>query len=309
MVLVVSTTVFWESVNIMNRSLIIIPSTAALGALGAGVSPATAQDVGELTFSVDFGAGSGDFSNELYSEKFGADGFDEFESDRAFAGSVGLSGSFDTTWDWALSVSQTDFEANVFLVDDGGDIFSLNNDGGTHTQAGFTVGQTFRLGSSEARFGLGLAYANANSSSSYSETDDKGLNSVDFEVESEFQGIGSRMTLDVESAPISSDGRFTIVGGADVNYLAGQYTHSKGLNAFDDDEFSSDQVSVSEDGELLTAGAYVGIKYAVSDSTAVRFGVRRDMTSMETATIGGDDAASTVRSGLTSAYIGMDVNF
>lgn len=291
----------------MYRSLIIIPSTAALGALGAGVSPAAAQDVGELTFSVDFGAGSGDSSNELYSEKFGTDGFDEFESDRAFAGSVGLSGSFGTTWDWALSVSQTDFEANVFLEDYGGDIFSLNNDGGTHTQAEFTVGQTFRLGSSEARFGLGLAYANANSSSSFSQTSDKGLNSVD--LESEFQSIGPRMTLDAESAPISSDGRFTIVGGADVNYLAGQYTHSKGLNAFDDDEFISNQVTVSEDGELLTAGAYVGIKYAVSDSTAVRFGVRRDMTSMERATIGGDDVAPTVRSGLTSAYIGMDVDF
>ena len=291
----------------MYRSLIIIPSTAALGALGAGVSPAAAQDVGELTFSVDFGAGSGDSSNELYSEKFGTDGFDEFESDRAFAGSVGLSGSFGTTWDWALSVSQTDFEANVFLEEGGGDIFSLNNDGGTHTQAEFTVGQTFRLGSSEARFGLGLAYANANSSSSFSQTSDKGLNSVD--LESEFQSIGPRMTLDAESAPISSDGRFTIVGGADVNYLAGQYTHSKGLNAFDDDEFISNQVTVSEDGELLTAGAYVGIKYAVSDSTAVRFGVRRDMTSMERATIGGDDVAPTVRSGLTSAYIGMDVDF
>ncbi|EET49017.1 Lpg1974 family pore-forming outer membrane protein [Thalassobium sp. R2A62] len=295
----------------MNRSLIIIPSTAALGALGAGVSPATAQDVGELTFSVDFGAGSGDFSNELYSEKFGADGFDEFDSDRAFAGSVGLSGSFDTTWDWALSVSQTDFEANVFLVEDGGDSFSLNNDGGNRTQAGFTVGQTFRLGSSEARFGLGLAYANANSSSSlsFSETTNKGLNSIDAETESEFQGIGPRMTLDAESAPISSDGRFTIVGGADVNYLAGQYTHSKGLNAFEDDEFSSMRSSVSQDGELLTAGAYVGIKYAVSDATAVRFGVRRDMTSMEHVTYEGDDAISTVRSGLTSAYIGMDVNF
>ena len=175
----------------MKRNLIIIPSTAALGALGAGLSPAMAQDVDELTFSVDVGAGSGDYSNE----KFGTDDFYELESDRAFVGSVGLSGSFDTTWDWALSLSQTDFNANIFS--DEGEIgnVSLNNDGGTRTQAGFTVGQTFGLGSSEARFGLGLAYANSNSSSSHRQTSNKGLDVMDVETETEFQGIGLSAVL------------------------------------------------------------------------------------------------------------------
>ena len=296
----------------MNCNLIIVPSTAALGALGAVFSPATAQaqDVDKLTFSVDFGAGSGGFTNEHYSEKYSDDGFDEFGSDKAFVGSVGLSGSFDATWDWALSLSHSSFEINTFEDEDGesGDRFSANGDGGTRTQAGFTVGQKFELGSAETRVGLGLAYTNANSSTSLSQTDGKGLNGFDAEFESKFQGIGPRLTLDAESAPVSPNGRITIVGGADVNYLMGQYTHTKGLNAFDSGNSFSNQESFSEDGELLTAGAYVGIKYAVSDATAVRFGIRHDMTAMDSLFGPGDDTG-TVRSGLTSAYIGMDINF
>jgi hypothetical protein len=296
----------------MKHNLIIVPSTATLGALGALLSPtmAQAQDVGDLTFSVDFGAGSGDISNDRYAEKFGDDDFDEFGSDRAFVGSVGLSGSFDATWDWTLSLSHTDFEVNSFGEEsDFGDSFLVSSDGGTRTQAGFTVGQTFELGSAETRVGLGLAYANANSSNSQSQTDSKGLGGFNREFGSEFQGIGPRLTVDAESAPVSPDGRLTIVGGADVNYLVGQYTHSKGLNAFDRGDSFSSQDSFSEDGEFLTAGAYVGIKYAVSDATAVRFGIRHDMTAMENLAFGPDDDTGTVRSGLTSAYIGMDVNF
>jgi hypothetical protein len=296
----------------MNCNLIIVPSTAALGALGAVLSPAMAQaqDVDELTFSVDFGAGSGDFTKEHYSEKFGDDGFDEFGSDKAFVGSVGLSGSFDATWDWALSLSHSSFAVNTFGEEEGpfGDSPTFNGDGGTRTQAGFTVGQKFELGSAETRVGLGLAYTNANSSTSSSATNGKGLNGYDAELEHKFQGIGPRLTLDAESAPVSPNGRLTIVGGGDVNYLMGQYTHSKGLNAFDSENFSSNQESFSEDGEFLTAGAYVGIKYAVSDATAVRFGIRHDMTTME-GILGPDEDTGTVRSGLTSAYIGMDINF
>lgn len=300
----------------MKKNLLIKPSTAALGVLGAAFMPVAASaqqaDAG-VTLSVDGAIGSGNYSNEMYREKLGTNDFDEVDSDSAFVGSVGLSGAIDDTWDWKLSVSRTEYSSNV-LTDEYDYNFSYLSGDNSRTDAGLTFGRSVALGPVNTRLGLGLAYANAKSSS------DKGVSyfgpvdDLEVETETSFQGIGPRVSIDAETAPISPDGRLSIVGGADVSLLSGQYTHSKGISAYDGEDSVGGSFRDTNNGELTTAGLYVGLKYAASDSTSFRFGLRRDVTIMERA-IGGEDffsddqGMSTVRDDLNSVYIGMDIKF
>lgn len=261
--------------------------------------------------------GTGNHTNEFYKEKLDANDFDEFDSDSAFVGSVGASGAINDTWDWKLSVSRTEYFSNVLSEVDEFGFGSVSNDN-SRTDAGLTIGRSVELGPVNTRLGLGLAYANATSSV------DKGFTDYTFfsfesETETSFQGIGPRLSIDAETAPISPDGRLSIVGGADVSLLSGQYTHSKGISAYTSldviDSLGSFGGSAKDtkDGELTTAGLYVGLKYAASDVTSFRFGLRRDVTIMERADeeffFSDDQETLTVRDDLNSVYIGMDIKF
>lgn len=298
----------------MKKNILINPSKAALGVLGAAFMPVAASaqqaDAG-VTFSVDGAMGTGNYSNEFYKEKLDANDFDEFDSDSAFVGSVGASGAINDTWDWKLSVSRTEYSSNV-LSDLSEDDFEFVSNDNSRTDAGLTIGQSVALGPVNTRLGLGLAYANATSSADKGITDGP-FNSFESETETSFQGIGPRLSIDAETAPISPDGRLSIVGGADVSLLSGQYTHSKGISAYDGEDSFVGTSRDTNDGELTTAGLYVGLKYAASDATSFRFGVRRDVTIMERGDddffFSGDQETITVRDDLNSVYIGMDIKF
>ncbi|MDA9980249.1 hypothetical protein N9E38_02290 [Yoonia sp.] len=314
----------------MKKNLLINPSKAALGVLGAAFMPVAASaqqaDAG-VTFSVDGAMGTGNYTNEFYKEKLDANDFDEFDSDSAFVGSVGASGAINDTWDWKLSVSRTEYSSNVLseVAEDG--FGSASNDN-SRTDAGLTIGRSVALGPVNTRLGLGLAYANATSSADIglayanaTSSADKGFTDVPFdsfesETETSFQGIGPRLSIDAETAPISPDGRLSIVGGADVSLLSGQYTYSKGISAYDGEDSFGGSSKDTSDGELTTAGLYVGLKYAASDATSFRFGLRRDVTIMERADradaeffFSDDQETLTVRDDLNSVYIGMDIKF
>ena len=294
----------------MKKNRLINPSKAALGVLGAAFMPVAASaqqaDAG-ITLSVDGAIGTGNYTNEFYKEKLDANDFDEFDSDRAFVGSVGASGAINGTWDWKLSVSRTEYSSNV-LSEVGEDFFGSGSNDNGRTDAGLTFGRSVALGPVNTRLGLGLAYANATSTADKGFTD--GLSSLESELETSFQGIGPRLSIDAETAPISPDGRLSIVGGADVSLLSGQYTHSKGISAYGEGPVGFPTLKETNDGELTTAGLYVGLKYAVSDATSFRFGLRRDVTIMERADEGffsDDQETLTVRDELNSVYIGMDI--
>lgn len=299
----------------MKKNLLINASKAALGVLGAGFMPVAASaqqaDAG-ITVSVDGAMGTGNYTNEFYKEKLDANDFDEFDNDSAFVGSVGASGAINDTWDWKLSVSRTEYSSNV-LSEMGEDGFGGASNDNSRMDAGLTIGRSVALGPVNTRLGLGLAYANATSSADKGLTNGPFDSSYDSETETSFQGIGPRLSIDAETAPISPDGRLSIVGGADVSLLSGQYTHSKGFNAYDGEDSFGGSAKDTKDGELTTAGLYVGLKYAVSDATSFRFGLRRDVAIMERADkqffYSDDQETLTVRDDLNSVYIGMDIKF
>lgn len=297
----------------MKKNVLINPSKAALGVLGAALMPvaASAQQVDAgVTFSVDGAMGTGNYTNEFYKEKLDANDFDEFDSDSAFVGSVGASGAINDTWDWKLSVSRTEYSSNV-LSEVGEVVYGSASNDNSRTDAGLTIGRSVELGPVNTRLGLGLAYANATSSADKGFLD--GPSSFESVTETSFQGIGPRLSIDAETAPISPDGRLSIVGGADVSLLSGQYTHSKGISAYNGLDSFGGSAKDTKDGELTTAGLYVGLKYAASDVTSFRFGLRRDVTIMERADeeffFSDDQETLTVRDDLNSVYIGMDIKF
>jgi hypothetical protein len=298
----------------MKKNLLINPSKAALGVLGATLMPVAASaqqaDAG-ITVSVDGAMGTGNYTNEFYKEKLDANDFDEFDSDSAFVGSVGASGAINDTWDWKLSVSRTEYSSNV-LSEIGEDGFGSASNDNSRTDAGLTIGRSVALGPVNTRLGLGLAYANATSSADKGFTDGP-FDSFESETETSFQGVGPRLSIDAETAPISPDGRLSIVGGADVSLLSGQYTHSKGISAYNGEDSFGGSAKDTKDGELTTAGLYVGLKYAASDATSFRFGLRRDVAIMERADeeffFSDDQETLTVRDDLNSVYIGMDIKF
>lgn len=300
----------------MTKSKQISPSKLALGMIGAAMVPAaaTAEETGAgITLSFDAGIGTGDASNRIFQNKLGTDDFNEFSTDTAFVGSVGASGAINNTWDWKLSVSRTEYTNNVLSTDDvfDGDTASLKAEKSSAAYNA-TVGRSFETAGASSRLGLGLAYGSS------TETADKGVFYYDSEddddyfaetdYETTFQGIGPRLTVDVESAPVSKNGRLSLIGGADVNVLYGKYTESKGINAYDGAGGFPGNISGSErtSGSMVTAGLYLGAKYQVSDVSAVRFGLRHDVSKAD---IDSNFVSDRYDDSLTSAFIGLDVKF
>ncbi|MCX8227463.1 MAG: hypothetical protein OTI35_15415 [Sulfitobacter sp.] len=296
----------------MKSNLLAKPSKAALGVLAATLVPVTAnaQDFGTgITLSFDAGVGSSDMTKQYYDEKLGNEDFDDtdFDNDSAFIGSVALSGALINAWDWKISVSRAQYSENSatlsdYFEEDGNlDLDTVN----TRTEVGASVGRSFELGAVNARIGLGLAYANATTTAEKGFPDDFG-GPGDREMELEFRGLGGRISLDAESMPLTADGRLSAIGGAEANLYSGEYalkatTGEDGLRRGPIQEF---------DGDFTTAGIYVGLKYALNDTTAVRFGLRQDIATMEMPNPENEEIDNNdERSSMSSAFIGIDIKF
>lgn len=295
----------------MSLNKILTPTAAAAGALGAAVLPgmALAQTAeNPLVLSFEGAVGVGNHSNAYGEAKLG-NGFDVFDDDVAFVGSVGLSRSINQDWDWSLSVSQLSYSDNVISDQSGPDSLTWAN-GASRSEVAFSVGRDVALGTSKARLGLGLAYAKASA--------EKGLDVVDFgngffnsDLKSEFQGIGPRVSLDVQSAPISANGKLSVIGGVEVNLLAGQYKHSKGFEAYDGVDSAQFETAATDDGDMMTAGIKLGLQFDANDNTSFRAGIRHDITRMDQVELSGPSTISpvTVEDNRTSFFVGMNVGF
>lgn len=311
----------------MTMKKILKPAVAAASAVSAVMLPnAVAAQEGKnpLTLTFEGAVGTGNHANAYGSAKFGVpdDSFSLFDDDMAFVGSIGLSRAIDDNWDWRLSVSQLSYSDNAVAVTDTGPfIVDVGVTDTKRTGVDFTVGRKVAMGTATGRLGAGLSYANAST--------EKGLDVgeldviVPFGLESDlgtkFQGIGPRFTFDVQSAPVSKDGRLSLIGGIDVNLLAGKYSHSKGLDAYgdfpdigDDEDDIHVDLDESETGQMVTGAIKLGLQYNANETTVFRAGVRHDLTRMDHVGLDGgplDFAGIEVTDNRTSLFFGMDVGF
>lgn len=290
-----------------------IVSASAASAI-AGIVPAmsSAQTVDYpivLSFEGVMGTGN---QSEVYSAEVKLGNNSKIEDDTAFVGSVGLSRAINEDWDWNLSVSQLHYAENaVSIVDVSDGSVSMTNNA-SRSEANFTLGRDVALGSAKGRLGLGLAYAKASAV--------KGLDlnvgdaiSVQSDLQTQFQGIGPRASFDLQSAPITHSGGLSVIGGIEMNLLAGKYEQSKGLDAyvFEDPPVDLVAVAQSENGRLATAGIKFGVQYDANEKTSFRAGVRRDFTRMDRVALDGEFALQTVSvdDQRTSFFVGMNVSF
>lgn len=296
---------------------ILVPTAAVAGVLGAVSMPGMALAQGSdnpFVLSFEGSVGKGDHSNAYGEAKLG-NGFDVFDDDTSFVGSVGLSRSINDTWDWNLSVSRLNYSDNVL---NNGDAFNsvTFGTGSKRTDVAFTMTRDVAVGSAKARLGVGLAYANAST--------EKGLNVIDDDINNgpggyfrndfstTFQGIGPRLSLEMQSAPVSGDGKLSVIGGVEVSLLAGQYKHSKGFEAYDGNVSPTFEGAESSSGDMMTAGLMIGLNYDASDSTSFRAGVRHDVTRMDRGSLGNgpfEIDGVDVNDAQTSFFLGMDVSF
>ncbi len=289
--------------------------TSAASAI-AGIAPAmsSAQSVDyPMVLSFEGAMGTGNQS-EVYSAETKLGSNPEIEDDTAFVGSVGLSRAINKDWDWSLSVTQLHYAENALSIVDI-DTVSLSMTGNaSRSEANFTLGRDVALGSAKGRLGIGLAYAKASA--------EKGLDSTmndvllaQSDLRTEFQGGGPRASFDLQSAPITHNGGLSVIGGVEMNLLAGKYEHSKGLNAYLDenpnDNLELFEGSLSENGRLATAGIKIGVQYDANEKTSFRAGVRRDFTRMNRVTSDGavDLQTVSVDDQRTSFFVGMNVSF
>lgn len=285
----------------MSAKKTLVPTSALLTALGTVSFPASvsAQDAeNSFVLSFDGAVGTGDHASAYGEAKLGS-GFPDFDDDVAFVGSVGLSRAINDNWDWSLSVSRLGYVDNSvsegFDLSDASPVITSKR-----STVVFTFGRDLALGPASARLGLGLAYAKA--------SNEKGLDLVVDDttsrtniVSTEFQGIGPHISLDAQSAPVSKDGKLSLIGGIEASLLAGDYQNSKGFEAYD---------PVS--GNMMTAGIKVGLQYDANESTTFRAGVRHDVTRMENARVTIDPSTIdqvSVNDSRTSFFVGMDVRF
>ena len=137
--------------------------------------------------------------------------------------------------------------------------------------------------------------------------------SVQSDLQTQFQGIGPRASFDLQSAPITHSGGLSVIGGIEMNLLAGKYEQSKGLDAyvFEDPPVDLVAVAQSENGRLATAGIKFGVQYDANEKTSFRAGVRRDFTRMDRVALDGEFALQTVSvdDQRTSFFVGMNVSF
>ncbi|WP_159082539.1 Lpg1974 family pore-forming outer membrane protein [Paragemmobacter aquarius] len=296
----------------MSFNRVLAPTAAAAGAIGAAVFPgmALAQSTDSpLVLSFEGAVGTGDHANAYGEAKLGS-GFDAFQDDVAFVGSVGLSRSINQDWDWSLSVSQLGYADNTVSGGGGSTSASWTSDV-SRSDVAFSFGRDIALGSAKARLGLGLAYAKASA--------EKGLDVADLEsgdffrnnTNSDFQGIGPRVSFDVQSAPVSANGKLSVIGGVEVNLLAGQYEHSKGFEAYVDESPRQFDLAESAKGDMMTAGIKIGLQYDANENTSFRAGVRHDVTRMDQVQVTGPASIApvSVEDGRTSFFVGMNVGF
>lgn len=296
----------------MSFNKVLVPTAAAAGAIGAAVFPgmASAQSADNpLVLSFEGAVGTGNHANASGEAKLGS-GFDAFGDDVAFVGSVGLSRSINQDWDWSISVSQLGYAENS-VSSQGGSVAGSWTSDLSRSEVNFSFGHDMALGTAKARLGLGLAYAKASS--------EKGLDFVDLEggeyltnnQKSDFQGIGPRVTFDVQSAPVSANGKLSVIGGVEVNLLAGQYEHSKGFEAYDGTNTTRFGAAGSDDGDMMTAGIKIGMQYDANENTSFRAGIRHDVTRMDQAELTGPSSIGpvSVQDNRTSFFVGMNVGF
>lgn len=296
----------------MSFNKVLVPTAAAAGALGAAVFPgmASAQSADNpLVLSFEGAVGTGNHANAYGEAKLGS-GFDAFEDDVAFVGSVGLSRSINQDWDWSISVSQLGYADNT-ISSQGGSQRASWTSGVNRSDLNFTIGRDVALGSAKGRLGLGLAYAKASAEKGLDVIDVGNGNFFNSDLQSDFQGIGPRVSFDVQSAPVSANGKLSVIGGVEVNLLAGQYEHSKGFEAYDGTDTIQFGDSRSDNGDMMTAGLKIGLQYDANENTSFRAGIRHDVTRMDQAEVTGPSSVGplSVEDNRTSFFVGMNVGF
>ena len=297
-----------------------IVSASAASAI-AGIVPAmsSAQTVDYpivLSFEGVMGKGN---QSEVYSAEVKLGNNSKIEDDTAFVGSVGLSRAINEDWDWNLSVSQLHYAENAVSIVDDSDVSVSMTNNASRSEANFTLGRDVALGSAKGRLGLGLAYAKASAVEGLDFNMDDAI-SVQSDLQTQFQGIGPRASFDLQSAPITHSGGLSVIGGIEMNLLAGKYEQSKGLDAYvfedlpvDFADLPDDLVAVaqSENGRLATAGIKFGVQYDANEKTSFRAGVRWDFTRMDRVALDEALALQTVSvdDQRTSFFVGMNVSF
>ena len=290
-----------------------IVSASAASAI-AGIVPAmsSAQTVDYpivLSFEGVMGKGN---QSEVYSAEVKLGNNSKIEDDTAFVGSVGLSRAINEDWDWNLSVSQLHYAENAVSIVDDSDVSVSMTNNASRSEANFTLGRDVALGSAKGRLGLGLAYAKASAVEGLDFNMDDAI-SVQSDLQTQFQGIGPRASFDLQSAPITHSGGLSVIGGIEMNLLAGKYEQSKGLDAYVFEDLPDDLVAVaqSENGRLATAGIKFGVQYDANEKTSFRAGVRWDFTRMDRVALDEALALQTVSvdDQRTSFFVGMNVSF
>ena len=290
-----------------------IVSASAASAI-AGIVPAmsSAQTVDYpivLSFEGVMGKGN---QSEVYSAEVKLGNNSKIEDDTAFVGSVGLSRAINEDWDWNLSVSQLHYAENAVSIVDDSDVSVSMTNNASRSEANFTLGRDVALGSAKGRLGLGLAYAKASAVKGLDFNMDDAI-SVQSDLQTQFQGIGPRASFDLQSAPITHSGGLSVIGGIEMNLLAGKYEQSKGLDAYVFEDLPDDLVAVaqSENGRLATAGIKFGVQYDANEKTSFRAGVRWDFTRMDRVALDEALALQTVSvdDQRTSFFVGMNVSF
>ena len=292
---------------------VLIPTAAVAGAFGAVGLPAMAAAQGAdnpMVLSFEGAVGSGNRANAYGEAKIG-EAFDVLDDDVAFVGSVGLSRSINEDWDWSLSVSQLGYSDNS-ISDVNDPLFGSSTNDQSRSEVNFSFGREVAVGTAQARLGLGLAYAKASA--------EKGLDIVDTQndyffrtdLQTDFQGIGPRFSVDLQSAPVSSNGKLSVIVGVEVNILAGQYDHSKGFEAYYGQQLGPFDVATSDNGTMMTGGIKLGLQYEANENTSFRAGIRHDVSRMDIAAVVGgpsDIVPISVGDERTSFFVGMKVGF
>ena len=276
----------------------------AVGAASlAPLSSVAFADGEKMSFSVEGGVASSEFTRD----KLGAPS-DEVDSDIGLYGSVGVVRDIQPGWDWSASASSLNFAPNTETeTEDGGPGFASYTNEFDARFVNFDIGRNFDAAGAQLRIGLGIE--------ALSTTQDKGLslsNNPDSYFDSDFStsfvGLGPQVSAQGSMA-LQQGSPLSVYGGASAALTRGVLTYDKGLTGQNPDPVGG---SVTEDemANVFHGVLDAGIEYKITDSTAFRAGIRRDIFRFDSE-LAADAPDELFLDEVTSdtAYVGVSVSF
>ncbi len=292
-----------------------LTSTASLGALAISSTlptAASAQNSGAiaqagergLTFSLEGGAAFSDFTSDFFEGSEGK--FGSFEDDLGYYGSVAISKSIAGGWDWKVSATHIGFPENASTIADEGGIRSGSGEFSA-SLVDFDMGRTWQRGQTDMRLGFGLVGGRINQGYTTDKLGDGG--GVNVALDASFLGFGPKLSASVQHR-FQPRSPYSLIAGASVAPMYGNYTHDKGIEAYDGLDSFATNFSDTDRGMLLMTSAYLGMAYDFSTDSTLRVGVRADkFDADEVDTFGGDVPGLFEDTLTTTAFVGVDIRF